>query len=89
MKSDSSAYNKEIKELLAHTSEKDVIIDMLSFARSETTSEYTNFIKPIGDVELHRREPAFKAFSFTYFHILMEKNANGSDGPGLAARYKL
>ncbi|MEI6117904.1 MAG: hypothetical protein WCP92_01260 [bacterium] len=77
MQTDSSIYHKDIKKLLTHTSEKDIIIAMLAFARSETASEYTNFVQPLGDVELHRREPAFKAFSFTYFHILMEKNSDG------------
>ncbi|MCX6824080.1 MAG: hypothetical protein NT085_03050 [candidate division SR1 bacterium] len=90
MKSDSSVYSKDIKKLLTRTSEKEIIIDMLAFARSETASEYTNFVQPLGDVELHRREPAFKAFSFTYFHILMEKNSDGKTaGPGLEARIKL
>ena len=90
MKSDSNVYVKEIKELLSYASEKDVITAMLAFARSETTTEYTKFVKPIGNVELHRRERTFKSFSFTYFHILMEKNADGkTPGPGLEARLKL
>ena len=77
MKGDSSAYSEDIKKLLTRTSEKEIIIAMLAFARSETASEYTNFVQPLGDVELHRREPAYKSFSFTYFHILMEKNSDG------------
>ncbi len=90
MKNDDSKYSKEIKELLSYTTEKDLITAMLAFARSETASEYTNFTQPIGDMELHRREPKYKAFSFTYFHILMEKNSDGvTAGPGLKARIKL
>jgi len=90
MKGDSSAYSEDIKKLLTRTSEKEIIIAMLAFARSETASEYTNFVQPLGDVELHRREPAYKSFSFTYFHILMEKNSDGKTaGPWLEARIKL
>jgi len=77
-KNPNGPYYKDISELFMHTTEKDLIISMLSFARSETASEYTNFIEPLGDVELHRREPTYHAFSFTYFHILMENNANGT-----------
>ena len=87
---DSSPYNKDIKWLLHHTDEKSIVASMLAFARSETAEEYTNFVQPLGDVELHRREPWFRAFSFTYFHILMEKNGDGKTaGPGLKARLKL
>ncbi len=90
MKTPESPYSHDINQLLANVSEKDIIIAMLSFARSETAEEYTNFVQPFGDVELHRREPAFKAFSFTYFHILMEKNADRkTPWPGLEARLKL
>ncbi len=89
MKKDSNAYSKQFKEFLSSISEKDLITDMVAFARSETASECTRFIKPIGEVELHRREQLFQAFSFSYFHILMEKNSNGSSGPGLTARLKL
>ena len=46
-------------------------------------------MKPLGDVELHRREPAFKALSLSYFHILMEKNPDKTTGPWLTARLKL
>lgn len=86
----SGAYFKEINELLTNVSEKDLIISMLAFARSETSSEYTSFVDPLWDVELHRREPAYKSFSFSYFHILMEKNADGkTPWPGLEARLQL
>ena len=83
-------YSKDIKQLLAHTPKRELIVSMLAFARSETAEEYTNFIQPLGDVELNRREPWFKAFSFTYFHILMEKNSDKKTaGPWLKARLKL
>ncbi len=90
MKNDSTKYGKEVQELLTYTTEKELITAMLSFARSETAAEYTNFVQPLGEVELHRREPNYNSFSFTYFHILMEKNADGkTPGPGLKARLKL
>lgn len=90
MKADSNWYAKELKEILWYTTEKELIIAMLAFARSETSEEYTNFTDPLGSTELHRREPAFKAFSFTFFHILMEKNSDGkTPGPWLNARLKL
>ena len=90
MKNNDCPYAMDITNLLVSTSEKDLISSMLAFARSETAEEYTNFVQPLGDVELHRREPAYKSFSFTYFHILMEKNSDGKTaGPGLKARLKL
>lgn len=90
MEQENSIYSEPIKKLLTHTKQKDIISSMLAFARSETTEEYTSFIQPIGSVELHRREPAFNAFSFTYFHILMEKTADGKTAwPGLKARLNL
>lgn len=90
MKNDSTKYGKEINKLLTYASEQDIITAMLAFARSETAAEYTNFTQPLWYVELHRREPAYKAFSFTYFHILMEKNSDGVTAwPWLKARLKL
>jgi len=83
-------YFKEIKELLTDISEKDLIISMLAFVRSETSTEYTSFVDPLWDVELHRREPTYTCFSFSYFHILMEKNDDKkTPWPGLKARLKL
>jgi hypothetical protein len=76
MKNDSCPYAQETNSLLANTTEKELISSMLAFARSETAEEHTNFVQPLGAVELHRREPAYKSFSFTYFHILMENNSN-------------
>jgi hypothetical protein len=78
-------YWKRIQERLKlyNWNENQLTIDMIAFARSESTEEYTNFVQPIWSVELHRREEGkYKEFSFTYFHILME-------WPWLDARKKL
>jgi len=91
MKQDTNGiYFKEISNLLVNVSEKDLIISMLAFARSETSVDYVNFSDPLWTVEIHRREKAYKSFSFSYFHILMEKNADGNTPwPGLTARLQL
>lgn len=85
-----SHYTETIKTLLKKVSEKDVLISMLAFARSESAGDTSWFTKPLGDVELHRWEQRYKAFSFTYFHILMEKTADRkTNWPGLQARLNL
>lgn len=83
-------YGSQIKKILDKHSEKDVIDVMTAFARSETSQDYTEFSDFIWSVELHRREESFKAFSFSYYHILMEYNADHKTmGPGLKARMNL
>lgn len=83
-------YWKHIQELLIKVPEKELIAKMLAFARSETTEEYTSFTQSIWSTELHRREESVLAFSFTYFHILMEKNADWKTSwPWLRARLNL
>ncbi|MDR0650806.1 MAG: hypothetical protein LBG59_05400 [Candidatus Peribacteria bacterium] len=59
--------------LLQTVNEQELITTILAFARSETSEEYALFSQPIGSVELHRREEKYQAYSFSYFHILMEK----------------
>lgn len=82
-------YWEEIKNLLKKKSEKDIVATMLAFARSETAEEYTTFKQNLWTVELHRREDHMWAFSYTYFHILMEKNRDWTNWPWLKARLNL
>lgn len=89
MENEYGTYKSDIQELLSLVSEKDILISMLAFARSETAGDYSKFTEDLGTAELHRREPLYSAFSFTYFHILMEKNADGSPWPWLQARQNL
>lgn len=70
LKSDSH-YGKKLSTLLKSKSEKDIINIMTAYARSETSQDWSQFMDPIWSVELHRREPKYKAYSFSYFHILM------------------
>lgn len=66
-----SHYGEKISTLLKSKSEKDIINIMTAYARCETSQDRSQFSDPIGSVELHRREPSYKAYSFSYFHILM------------------
>jgi hypothetical protein len=79
---DHPIYASKIAQLLRQCSEDELVAAMVAFARSETAAEYASFTSPIGDTEFHRWEEHMKAFSFTPYHILMEKNADGkTDGP--------
>lgn len=90
LKASGWVYTKQMNEILSYASKDEIVAMMLAFSRSETSSDYTNFTWNIGDTELHRWEPTYRAFSFTYFHILMEKNSDGTTAwPWLAARNKL
>lgn len=90
MQSPENPYHKHIKKLLGTMTEANLVAAMLAFARSETAEEYSTFVSPLWDTEIHRWEPRFKAFSFTYFHILMEKNLKDkTKWPWLEARLKL
>ncbi len=83
-------YGDKTKELLNKISEKDVISFMAAYARSETACDHEDFKDQIWTVELHRREKKYKSYSFSYFHILMEKNADWkTPWPWLKARYNL
>jgi hypothetical protein len=87
---DHPIYASKITQLLGQCSEDELVAAMVAFARSETAGEYTSFTSPIGDTEFHRWEEHMKAFSFSPYHILMEKNADGkTDGPWLKARKDL
>jgi hypothetical protein len=67
--------------LLQTVDEKELIATALAFVRSETSGDHLFFTHPLGHMELHRREESYKAFSFSYFHILMEKSKDGYAGP--------
>lgn len=72
MKNDKTYWEK-VKWLLNEVSEDDVIDIMAAYARSETAQDWSQFSDDIWSVELHRWEPAYRAYSFSYFHILMWK----------------
>ncbi len=83
-------YSAQIKELLEHITHDELIATMITFARCETAQDHISFSDNIWSVTYHRREPHMNAFSFTPFHILMEKNADGKTAwPWLQARFNL
>ena len=88
-------YWEKIKEIIKKCWEKQIINIMTAFARCETATDQEKFSDPIWTTELHRWEPwskkrPIKAFSFSYYHILMEKNADGkTPWPWLKVRQKL
>ncbi len=78
-------YGEKIKTLVNKVGEKKVVDVMLAFALSESSEN-----GKIWGVTFHRRENHFSAFSFSPFHILMEKCADKkTPGPWLKARQKL
>lgn len=83
-------YGPKLKELLKKIPKDDLSLIMCAFARSESAQDWKNFSDDIGSVGFHRWEPHMKAYSFSPYHILMEKNADGkTSGPGLKARLTL
>lgn len=89
MKSDSHYWEK-VKKIIKECGEEKIINTMIAFARCETSMDQKTFLDPIWTAELHRWEPKYQSFSFSYYHILMEKNADGkTPWPGLKARQKL
>ena len=89
MKND-GLYWKKLKNVLKKVNEKDILSIMAAYARSETSENRKTFKDPIWSVELHRWEPRYTAYSFSYFHILMEKTKDRkSDWPWLRARKNL
>ncbi len=69
-------YGDELEEILTKVSPRELIATFMAIAKQEGGD------RPLGQFELHRWEPRYSAFSFSYFHILMK-------GPGLTARRKL
>lgn len=76
-------YGSYVREVLSIISERELLATMIAVAKQESGGV------PIGQLELHRWEPPYNSFSFSIFHILMEKDRSGMPGPGLAARRKL
>ena len=94
MKSD-PVYWERMKKLLDEIGEERVINIMTAYARCETATDHEKFSDPIWTTVLHRWEPGtqktpINAFSFSYYHILMEKNADKiTPWPWLKARLNL
>lgn len=88
-------YWEKMKILLDEIGENEVINIMTAYARCETAKDHKKFLDPIWTTELHRWEPGtqkkpINAFSFSYYHILMEKNADKiTPWPWLKARQNL
>ncbi len=83
-------YKEKCNQLLKTVSEDDIISIMTAYARSETAEDWKHFNDKIWSVELHRREAKYSSYSFSYFHILMEKNSDGKTAwPWLKARLNL
>ena len=78
-----SNYGDKVKKLLKNVKKNDVANIMAAFARSESSDDYKTFSSKIWSAELHRWEPRYKAYSFSYFHILM------GEWPWMNARKKL
>lgn len=87
---DDSHYWEKVKKLIEECGEERVINIMTAFARCETATDQEKFLDPIWTAELHRWEPKYKSFSFSYYHILMEKSADWkTPWPWLKARQNL
>ena len=85
-----SIYWSAIQKILDDVSKEEIAQTMCAYARAETAQDWERFSDDIGSVTLHRWEPHMKAFSFSHYHILMEKNADWkTHWPGLRARQKL
>ena len=66
-------YGEKIRQVVDTVGKEKVAQAMTAFARSESTNAQSDPNAPIGQVELHRREPAKKQYSFSHYHILMDK----------------
>lgn len=86
-------YGDDMVDILEVITKEDLATLIVSFARSETAERWSDMSDPIGSVGYQRWEPDVKpkpAFSFSAYHILMEKNADGKTyGPWLKARTSL
>ena len=87
---DDPHYWEKTKKLIKQIWEEQIINTMIAFARCETAMDQQTFLDPIWTAELHRWEPRYQSFSFSYYHILMEKNADKkTPWPWLKARQNL
>lgn len=66
-------YGEKIRQVVDTIGKEKIAQAMTAFARSESTNAQSDPNAPIGQVELHRREPAKKQYSFSHYHILMDK----------------
>jgi hypothetical protein len=83
-------YWEKVKKIIKEVWKKRVVDIMIAFARCETSMDQETFADPIWTGELHRWEPKYQSFSFSYYHVLMEKNADGkTPWPWLRARQNL
>lgn len=73
---ENDVYGSEVHRILEKVDQRTLVATMIAIAKQEAGGE------PLGRFELHRWEDHHKAFSFSYFHVLMR-------GPGLDARRKL
>lgn len=73
---DDARYGEEVRRILERVDRRTLLATMIAIAKQEAGGE------PLGLFELHRWEDHQKAFSFSYFHVLM-------NGAGLTARKKL
>lgn len=72
-------YGEAVQEMVRRSGGKDrLVAAMTAIAKQESGG------LPLGQFELHRWEPRYNAFSFSLFHVLMDKH-----GPGIAARRRL
>lgn len=90
LKSDPT-YGFYVKLLLAKIGNKELVNVMCAFAKSESAQKtILGGRDEIWSLEFHRWEPKYHCFSFSPYHILMEKNADGeSPWPWLRAKKKL
>lgn len=73
-------YGKRMQKIIQTVPRETIAKTMCAYAKSETSGTASS--DKIGAATLHRREPHRNAYSFSYYHILMEKNADGrSNGP--------
>jgi len=64
-------YGPQIMQMIAASSEKEVIATMLSVAKMECGG------KPLGRFSFHRWENHISAFSYSYFHIIYKDDTAG------------
>ncbi len=75
-------YGPYVDYIIGEVGEARLLAMMVAVAKAETDS-------PIGSASLHKYESRYNAFSLSCFHVLMEQNGEGQDGPGLRARKNL
>ncbi len=84
-------YGPLIEQVIAQIGVEELANLMCAFALSESAEQKPFGLKSeIWSLEFHRWEQRYECFSFSPYHILMEKNADGKSlGPGLRAKKNL